>query len=61
MFSRGVTVDLVFTAAAGVATVVCVLLTQRYKAKRSLLIRLFFLIMIGTILLEMKVAVAFGF
>lgn len=58
MLSRGVTVDLIFTAAAGIATIVCVLLTQRYKVKRSLVIRLFFLIMFATILLEMRVAVA---
>ncbi len=60
MVSRGVTVDLIFTAAAGVATIVCVLLAQRYKVKRSLLIRLFFLIMFATILLGMQVAVALG-
>lgn len=61
MFSRSVTVDLIFTAAAGVATIVCVLLSQRYKVKTTLIVRLFFLIMIGAILLEMKVAVALGF
>lgn len=60
MLSRGVVVDVVFTVAAGIATIVCVLLSKRYKFTPSFLIRLFAMIMFGTILLEMQVAVALG-
>lgn len=60
MLSRGMVVDVVFITAAGIATIVCVLLNQRYAIKRSFLIRLFFIIMFGAILLGMKMAVAFG-
>ena len=41
MVSRSVAVDLMFTAAAGVATIVCALLSQRFRVKPSLLVRLF--------------------
>ena len=59
MFWRGVQFDLMLTAAAGIATIVCVLLHQRLGIKPIRLFRLFILIVLATLSLELSMVSAF--